>query len=444
MPTRLPTSRFRAAALIAVLWVGMLVSLILLGVRLTSRVNLALAHSELASVQAHWLARAGIEQAMAALEDDTRLSDSSLDIWYEYPDQFEEVAFGSGEFSLFAPTDERDPAGTPRHGLVDLAGRFDINHADEKQLEAFEFLDSVQAASLLDWRDKDEEIRPGGCEREYYLRQDFPYEIRNGPFQTIHELRLVRGIDDQAFFAEDPDLDGILDANEDDGPITAPIDDGDGLLQRGLGGLVTVHNYELNQDGYGDKRHDVNEIDEQTLKVEFNFSSSLARGFVEHRKNKKFERLVDLLEVRPASGDPRADADDPEGAVEEISVQWLGRQMDQLTVSDEQRLFGKLNVNSASHEVLMTLPQMTKELAQAIVKFRNSSKGPFHDQGDLLSVPGMTEDAFKEIAERVTPRSYVFAVTSVGTARSGVRRRITAVIDRGAEPFAILYWDEGE
>ncbi len=55
--------------------------------------------------------------------------------------------------------------------------------------------------SVKDWLDKDEDIITGlnGAESDYYQELDPPYECKNGPFDHISEVRLVRGITPQLF-----------------------------------------------------------------------------------------------------------------------------------------------------------------------------------------------------------------------------------------------------
>ena len=54
-------------------------------------------------------------------------------------------------------------------------------------------LEPVQA--ILDWIDQDSETRyPNGAEDEYYTGLEMPYRAGNGPFTTVRELLLVRGI----------------------------------------------------------------------------------------------------------------------------------------------------------------------------------------------------------------------------------------------------------
>ncbi len=55
--------------------------------------------------------------------------------------------------------------------------------------------------SVKDWLDKDEDIITGlsGAESDYYEDLDPPYKCKNGPFDHLSEVRLVRGITPQLF-----------------------------------------------------------------------------------------------------------------------------------------------------------------------------------------------------------------------------------------------------
>lgn len=52
----------------------------------------------------------------------------------------------------------------------------------------------VARDGLLDWVDDDDDTRPDGAERAYYEPRGVA--VRNGPFQSVDELALVRGLDD--------------------------------------------------------------------------------------------------------------------------------------------------------------------------------------------------------------------------------------------------------
>ena len=435
----------RGFALVVVMWVVLIAGLMLIGVARATRVNLATAYNELASVQAHWLARAGLEQAIAVLEDDDRADDSSWDYWYSDEFSFKDVEFDTGTFSVIAPPAPMDNPRNVRYGLIDHCGRLNINHADAAQLARLCDLADWQVNSILDWRDTDNDTRPAGAEALHYHHLDYPYMIRNGPFRTIRELRLVRGIDEFVFSAEDANLNGILDNNENDASGSAPnYDNADGQLSLGLAGLTTVYAYELNKDASGSDRVNVNTVDKQTLTDRFSFTDALAEGFVNSgNKNKRFDNLMALLDVKAKQDNSKKESDD-ENKVKKITVKWLAEHLDELTLTDDDRLPGRVNVNSASRQILLALDKMNEATAEAIIRRQDSGQGPFSSVGDLFLENVITEDQFKAFAEKLTVRSSVFEIRSVGTAKWGIQQEIVAVVDRGSESMSILYWYQSE
>jgi Tfp pilus assembly PilM family ATPase/DNA uptake protein ComE-like DNA-binding protein len=384
------------------MWVGLVAGLILLGVQKGLRTNLATARTELASVQAHWLARAGVETVIAVLSDDDLASDGAWDAWYDDPGAFEDVELTGGTFSVTAPQGHLGDPREVRHGLVDHGGRLNLNVADAKALKTVGGLTDRQIDAFLDWRDGDNKVRAAGAEKLYYGGIDLPYRIRNGPLQTVGELLLVRGIGPDTFAGEDADLNGVLDPNEDDMSVSPPDDNGDGRLDRGLGGLATIWSYELNRDAFGGKRTNVNSADKKTLMESFNFTDALAEAVTSSggggrgkggrggragggakQPSKRFSSLMDLLKVQPkgkASG-----KGDQEGKVSKITLKWLAEHLDELTLTDEDRLPGRINVNTASPEVLRSLPKMDAKALEAICRRQNSGEGPFTSVGELLT-----------------------------------------------------------
>ena len=426
------------AALIAVMWIVLLAGLVLLGVNRAAGVHLAMAHGELAMVQARWLARAGVEQAMAILEDDSRRVDSPLDWWYEDRISFEQIELPTGKFSVIAPADERS-LGAKRYGLLDLNSRVNVVTASDRQLAAIPKITAEQVDGIIDWRDKDENSRPGGAERGYYQRLKFPYEIRNGPLQTHAELLLISGIDSAAFYGEDTNGNGLLDGGEDS--------DGDGLLRPGLSHWTAVHRYEPNQDAAGLPRINLNNADASALTESLKFTQELAAAVLEFRGQRgRFNSVMQLLEVRPRPGGSAPAARRPtpgEEQVGQITIEWLAKNLDRLTVQDEDRLPARINLNTAPREVLLTIPGLPEQAVHEIIAFRASSKGPFESVGDLLTSNAVDQGVFRAIAELVTVRSSVFRITSVGTVASGISCTVTAIVDREARP-PIVYWHESE
>ena len=429
-------------ALVVVLWVVMIAGMILMGLQRSAVMDATMAHNELASVQAHWLARAGVEQAIAMLADDLTPSDSTSDLWYddEYEDSFKDVELADGYwFRVTAPPDDESVTGKPRYGLLDAASRLNVNAADEKQLRTFEFLTGAQIEAILDWRDNDEETRPGGAERRYYQRADFPYEIRNGPFRTHRELLLVRDIDGAAYLGEDANENGMLDANEDDGRTSWPPDTPDGELEPGLAGLTTVYSFELNQTADGGDRINVNTADANALKSELNFTDGLANAVVQKRGNGTLGSVMDLDDLK----DPNPPADE-NSKVSHITLKWLARNLDKLTRTNDRRLVGKININTAPRDVLLALADLTPEAVDAIISYRQSQQGPFTSVEGLFTSEVLNDAQFKAVAEKVTVRSSVLTVVSRGGTPLGIEQTIVAVIDRTRQPMSILYWYQSE
>jgi len=79
------------------------------------------------------------------------------------------------------------------------------NAPDERRLAVFQRLldtlgiDRAVADAVVDWLDNDENPRVGGAESAYYLGLPNPYRAKNDLFDTIGELRLVRGVTAEVF-----------------------------------------------------------------------------------------------------------------------------------------------------------------------------------------------------------------------------------------------------
>ena len=150
-----------------------------------------------------------------------------------------------GEHSVFFLG--RDPQSTQmQYGLIPEAARIDLNNAGLDVLAALPGMDESIAAAIIDWRDDNDEIHEaGGAERgdAYYTSARIPYAPRNAPFETLEELRLVRGVTDALWFGEDRNENGVLDPGEDA--------DRDGQLDLGLRDCLCLEAREpaLNADG---------------------------------------------------------------------------------------------------------------------------------------------------------------------------------------------------
>ncbi len=91
--------------------------------------------------------------------------------------------------------------------LIDESGKLNINTASEEQLKNLLKNIGVETAdidtivdSILDWKDENDLHRLNGAEEDYYRGLENPYSSKDGPFDIIDELLLVKGITPEIFF----------------------------------------------------------------------------------------------------------------------------------------------------------------------------------------------------------------------------------------------------
>jgi hypothetical protein len=60
----------------------------------------------------------------------------------------------------------------------------------------------VVSDSILDWRDDNDDHRTHGAEDDYYEALKRPYPAKDGPFDAVEELLLVRGVTREMFYGD--------------------------------------------------------------------------------------------------------------------------------------------------------------------------------------------------------------------------------------------------
>jgi hypothetical protein len=110
-----------------------------------------------------------------------------------------------------------------------------VNVASLEELSKIEGMTPDIVAAIIDWRDEDNSVSPGGAEVDYYMSLQPPHLPRNGPLQTIRELLMVRGIDRQLLFGSDLHQNGGLDVAGENEPTSAARE-----VDMGWAGLLTV------------------------------------------------------------------------------------------------------------------------------------------------------------------------------------------------------------
>ncbi len=461
----------QASVLVGLLWCMALLSVLVIGVLRTARLDLLVVKNHGDQIQAHYLALAGIEKAKALLYQDAAERKKSAknhrgDL-YDAPQYFRDVPLGRGQFRVFHQA-RRDEGGGLLYGVTDEESRLNMNQAATNELAKLPRMTPDIAAAIVDWRDADNAVTPGGAEADYYTSLQPPCLPRNGPFQTTRELLMVRGVTHDLFLAEDANQNGLLDPEEDDGDESFPPDNRDGFLDAGWSALVTVDSAVRNKNAAGQDRVNVQTADEKSLAAVPGISASLAKAIVAYRGQKQLETLADLLDVTAQNPQPRpqtppdrtgaspsqgarafansATVNNPSSAPQGprlIDEKLLMEIADDLTArSDGEDHPGAVNINTASAEVLACLPGVSPELAQAIVSYRRSA-GFLPNIAWLLKVDGMNRSIFKQVEPRVSARSETFRILSEGRVDStGARKRIEVIVQMGSGDVETLSWRE--
>src|ERR1019366_1858351 len=235
---RLRTGRLRGSVLIGLLWCLALLSVVVIGVLHTSRMDLLVVKNYGDRIQAHYLAVAGIEKAKALLYQEARERSRSgrhhSGKLYEAPEQFRDVTFGRGQFRVFRHGRE-DEGGRKVYGISDEESRLNVNVASADELGKLYGMAPDVVAAILSWRTADNTATPGGADLEYYASLQPPSQPRNGPLQTVRELLMVRGISRELLLGSDVHQNGML-ATEGDDRDESSL----GNLDMGGAGLLTV------------------------------------------------------------------------------------------------------------------------------------------------------------------------------------------------------------
>jgi competence ComEA-like helix-hairpin-helix protein len=422
-------------------------AVVVVGTFYAVRLELQVARNRADVIQAHYLALAGIEKAKGLLYQDAaerkRGATHHSAALYDSPDDFRDIAFGRGHFSVLRQG-SRDEGGSVIYGISDEESRLNVNRASSTELGRLYQIRPEIVAAIVDWRDGNNTPSTGGAEMEYYATLQPPYMPRNAPFQTLREVQMVRGITREDFKGEDDNLNGWLDPDEDDGSETLPVDNQDRVLDAGWSALLTVESSVRNITAAGESRINLQSAEEKALATVPGISAEIAKAIVAYRGQKQIENLAHLLDVtapRPP-GQPQATGTNQPTGPKVIDQNLLMEIADHVTAKSEEDLPGAINLNTASAEVLACLSNVSLELAQAIVAYRKSA-GFFPNVAHLLKVDGMTRQIFEPISSKVSVRSETFRIRSEGKVpSSGARTAIEVMVRLGASSFETLGYRE--
>ncbi len=204
---------------------------------------------------------------------------------------------------------------------------------------------------------------------------------------------------------------------------------------------ITVEDEE-NRDGeQGENRVNINTADAGELQNLDGIDEGIANSIVGYREQNQFDNVDEIREVKL------------------ISIDDMRQIVDRVSISDDEALQGKVNINTAPLEILAMLPGLDEEKAQAIIDRRTvpegqestvtvpqqnaQEPGPFAGLGQLLDVEGIDEDTFRNLVDHVTYRSHAYRIESEGRSSDGkIVQNCVAVVDRSGDRVEIKYWKQ--
>jgi type II secretory pathway component PulK len=403
----------RGIVFVVLLWVIVGLTTVALYFAHSSRLAYLASENAAAGYQAENAVRTAVEHFGYIME--------TLDAAGEAPDleaegyEVADVAIGDARFwfigwdrnATTAPT-------TPVFGVIDEAAKLNINTADLEMLQALPGMTSELAAAIVDWRDADDEVTADGAESSDYLTLATPYTAKNSEFESVDEIKLLRGADMAVLYGEDRNMNGVLDPNEDDGDESWPPDNDDGTLDPGIIRFLTVYSREPNTRTDGSDKVNLRgqsaRQDLQTLVTERIGGDAFSQIITNAGNN--LGRPESVLAFYQASG---------------LSEAQFRLIEDALTVTPGAYRIGAINVCTAPIEVLACLPGVTREKAEEIVSTRAGL-----DDEQRKSVAWLTtvldQDTISLVGPHVTAQSWQFGLDIAAVGRNGRGFRRTFVV----------------
>ncbi len=186
-------------ALMMVLWVMVFLTVIVSEFAHSMRVEVNITRNFKEEAEALSLSEAGLNLAFAEI---------LRDLDYTASDEEGSVIFVKKEIEKEQIEDKpvrkgiKLGSGSLNYSIIDEDSKININNASRDTIikllelsgvEAGEMRDTI-ADSIEDWRDDDSLHRLNGAEEDYYMSLSSPYHCKNGNFDTVEELLMVKGM----------------------------------------------------------------------------------------------------------------------------------------------------------------------------------------------------------------------------------------------------------
>lgn len=186
--------------------------------------------------------------------------------------------------------------------------------------------------------------------------------------------------------------------------------------------FLTVESLERNATASGEKRVNLNEVNPSNVVDQLGLTLQQAQEIYSHRRDSPDGMLQYIGELLPIVG--RAS---------------FKSMVDRVTLANSDNLSGKVNINTAPREVLLALPGMTPQVADAIIAKRQEKGGAFKSVGELLDIPGISDDDFIALCDHVCTKSSTYIIESwAGLNDKPARLDLQGTVLRQRGPIAPL------
>lgn len=327
-------------------------------------------------------------------------------------------------------------------GLVDEASKLNLNTASSNMLVYLPRMNLDLLSAILDWRDTN---GGSGAFQSYYAMQRPGYDNKCAPFDTVEEVRMLYATDMDILRGEDLNQNGILDPNEND-------QNRDGRAAPGILDYLTVYSREPNTYSNGTARINIRELTSSSSTLQSLLQSALNSS----RANQVLTQLG-LAGGMGGGGRPGR----PGGGGGTVTVQFnspldfyrksgmtleeFAAVADALTVTNGAYIEGRVNVNTASPDVLACLPGIADnpDLANTLVSYRNSNPNALTSVAWVAEALGSNNSTALDAlaaSDCITTRTYQFTadIAALGPHGRGYRR-VRFVFDTSDGTPKIVY-----
>ena len=435
---RTPPARRRGSILIVAMWVIIALTGLVLSLSYAMRTEAIAGANRLAQAQAD-AAERGMEQFLISVVDNEVAA----------PGTFRDLSTEArkiGDCQVWVVRPDWDSSAQQlAYGLTDEAGKIDLNTATTTaMLLNLPGMTQDVADCILDWRDSSTTTpRAQGAKDDYYLSLPEPYRCKNGPYETVEELLLVKGMTKDLLFGYDRNRNGILEPNEQQtGGMTTLMNSGD--IGCGFAPFITVYGIQATAGSTTD-----------LVDVNANFSRLRDLLRTNNIDESKITKIRDLL--RQARRDRTSFSNAFEFYFKSgLTLAEFKKVLPKLTANRRSTSptpasaakIAKINVNTAPKEVLLCLHgSLVDSDASAIISYRQSQTSSDPKDISWLANPSvLSKEKAIAIGGLVTGKSLVYSGDVVAVSPDGRAFRRYRVVISGkatvngkALPTRIVY-----